>query len=73
MKIVKSHFSLSVNYYEHDPSKVIFPVDNFDLMCYLKNKCLMLLDSEDIVKTRASKSPLQMNEINDNNRNNIQL
>jgi len=29
VKIVKSHFSLSVKCYEHDDSKMIFPIDNF--------------------------------------------
>lgn len=71
VKIVKIHFSLSVKCYEHNHSKIISPVDNFHGTNCLQSKYLMQLDSEDIGKTRGTESPFALNEINENNRNNI--
>lgn len=73
VKIAKSHFSWAIKCYEHDYGKIISPVDNFYGINCFYNQCIVWLDSEDIGKTRISKSPFQINEINENNGNSIQL
>lgn len=71
VKMVKSHFSLSVKCYEHDDSKIISPVD--DLMAQTDSNINGEIRFRRYWQDKSRENLFQINIINENSRNNIQL